>query len=214
MTVAQAARAVDLPRATVRRALLTLVHLGYLRQQGNEFELTPRVLGLATAYLDAAPGSAVLQPACERLCGELGVVCSVAVLDGDTAVMIARSAPNQLLAAGVGVGHRLPVFYTSLGRVLLAALDDAELTRRLAAIPREKRRLRAAVLAARDDGYAYADGETTPGFRSVAVPLTRWDGQVIAAMNVGGTNIGEVELRGRLLQALRQTAKEVSGQLV
>jgi len=66
MTLAETARAVDLPRATVRRSLSTLLHLGYMTLDGREYELAPRVLGLATAYLDAGPGR-VLQPACERL---------------------------------------------------------------------------------------------------------------------------------------------------
>lgn len=139
----------------------------------------------------------------------------MAVLDADTVVMIARAAPNQLLAAGVGVGHRLPALRTSLGRVLLAGLDDAALEDRLAAAaPSDKRRLRAAVRVARDDGYAFADGEVTPGFRSVAVPLHRWDGRVIAAINIGGNGIDPDTLREAPLDALRQTAAEVSQQLI
>lgn len=181
MTLAETARTVDLPRATVRRSLSTLVHLGYMTLDGREYQLASRVLGLATTYLDAGP-SRVLQAACERLCADVGHVCSVAVLDGDAAVMIARAAPNQLLATGVGVGHRLPALRTSLGRVLLAGLDDTALEERLAtAAPSDRRRLRSAVHAARNDGHAYADSEVTPGFRSIAVPLHRWDGRMIAA---------------------------------
>ncbi len=50
---------------------------------------------------------------------------------------------------------------------------------------RDRAALRAAILAARRDGYAYADQEVEFGFRSVAVPLVRYDGTVVAAMNVG-----------------------------
>lgn len=156
MTLAETARAVDLPRATVRRSLSTLVHLGYMTLDGREYQLGSRVLGLATTYLDAGP-SRVLQAACERLCADVGHVCSVAVLDGDAAVMIARAAPNQLLAAGVGVGHRLPALRTSLGRALLAGLDDTAREERLAtAAPSDRRRLRAAVHAVRNDRHAPA----------------------------------------------------------
>lgn len=214
MTLAETARAVDLPRATVRRSLSTLVHLGYMTLDGREYQLASRVLGLATTYLDAGP-SGVLQAACERLCADVGHVCSVAVLDGDAAVMIARAAPNQLLAAGVGVGHRLPALRTSLGRVLLAGLDDTALEERLAtAAPSHRRRLRAAVHAARNDGHAYADSEVTPGFRSIAVPLHRWDGRMIAAINLGGGGVDPDTLRGPLLGALRHTAAELSAQLI
>jgi len=61
MTLADAARAVGLPRATVRRTLTTLVYLGYMKQDGRTYELTPRILELAAAYLSSNVGSAVLQ---------------------------------------------------------------------------------------------------------------------------------------------------------
>ena len=49
MTLSDVARAVDLPRATVRRSLATLVSLGYLEADGRLFRLTPRILKLAIA---------------------------------------------------------------------------------------------------------------------------------------------------------------------
>ena len=57
MTLSDVARAVDLPRATVRRALATLVALGYLEADGRLFRLTPRILKLAIAYLSSDPGA-------------------------------------------------------------------------------------------------------------------------------------------------------------
>lgn len=53
MTLSDVARAVDLPRATVRRALATLVGLGYIEVEGRLFRLTPRILKLAAAYLSS-----------------------------------------------------------------------------------------------------------------------------------------------------------------
>src|SRR6266852_7188246 len=67
MTLSDVARAIDLPRATVRRALATLVELGYVETEGRLFRLAPRILKLATAYLLSNPVSSILQPACERL---------------------------------------------------------------------------------------------------------------------------------------------------
>lgn len=224
MTLAEAARVVGLPRATVRRTLSTLVHLGYMSLEGRSYELTARVLGLAGSYLKAGP-NLILQATCERLCAELGEVTSVAVLDGDAAVMIARAAPDQLLAAGVGVGHRLPAPHTSLGRVLLSALDDHALDAVLADMEivahtsrttTDKRRIRTAIRRVRSEGFAYVDGESTAGFRSVAVPLRRWDGRAIAAMNIGASSdrLSADALLGAPLEALRTTAQQLSSQLI
>lgn len=222
LTLAEAARTVGLPRATVRRTLSTLVHLGYMSREGRSYELTPRVLGLAVSYLKAGP-NALLQATCERLSAELGEIASVAVLDGDVAVMIARAAPNQLLGAGVGVGHRLPAPHTSLGRILLAALDDdalddvltnTQIVARTSRTITDKRQIAAAIRKARSDGYAHVDGEATAGFRSVAVPLRRWDGRAIAAMNVGTNSDSADTLLGPSLAALRATARQLSAQLI
>ena len=83
MTLADAAKIVDLPRASVRRTLMTLVQLGYAETDGRMFRLTPRILMLANAYLSSNAVSDIIQPALERLSAEVKEACSCAVLDGD-----------------------------------------------------------------------------------------------------------------------------------
>jgi IclR family pca regulon transcriptional regulator len=194
MTLSDVARAVDLPRATVRRSLATLVALGYLEADGRLFRLTPRILKLAIAYLSSDPVPAILQPVCERLCRQVGASCSVAVRDGEEAVMIARAVPARPASVGLGVGYRLPVFCSALGRVLASAMPDAELdaflvelkpvrfTRQTVVSKPEIRRL---ILDVRKKGYALADQEAEIGIRSIAVPVVRFDGRAVAALNIG-----------------------------
>lgn len=221
MTLAEVARVVDLPRATVRRSLRTLLALGYVHLDGRVFELTPRVLTLATAYLTSNSISTVLQPACERLCEEVGLSTSVAVLDGAEAVMIARSVPNKLMVLEAGIGYRVPALHSALGRVLLSALDDEQLDQFLrdhvphAVTPfsvTDVTVLQALLCDAREGGFAYVDREAEHGFHSVAVPLHRWDGRVVAAFNVGAhiDHVGQEAMKGRVLAALRGAAEGVS----
>jgi len=194
MTLSDVARAIDLPRATVRRALATLVVLGYLEADGRLFRLTPRILKLAIAYLSSDPVPSILQPVCERLCHQVGASCSVAVRDGDEAVMIARAVPVRPVTVGLGVGYRLPLFCSALGRVLASAMADSDLdtflaqlkpvrfTRQTVVAKPEIRRL---IIDVRKKGYALADQEAELGIRSIAVPLVRFDGRLIAALNIG-----------------------------
>src|SRR3978361_335821 len=51
MTLSDVARAVDLPKATARRALYPLERLGYVTLEDRLYRLSPRILELATAYL-------------------------------------------------------------------------------------------------------------------------------------------------------------------
>src|SRR3984893_10552630 len=126
MTLSDVARKVDLPRATVRRSLLTLAHLGYVKEEGQLFSLTPRVLQLAATYLGASHAAAILQPCCENLAAEYGETFSVAALDGESAVMIAYATPRRMYMDAPGIGLRLPAYCSAVGRVLLAALPKDE----------------------------------------------------------------------------------------
>src|SRR5271169_3518468 len=83
LTLSNIAKLVDLPRASVRRTLHTLVQLGYAEVDDRLFRLTPRVLTLARAYLQSNAVSDILQPALERLSKEINESCSAAVLDGE-----------------------------------------------------------------------------------------------------------------------------------
>jgi IclR family pca regulon transcriptional regulator len=225
MSLSDIARIVGLPRATVRRALHTLNCLGYLETDGRLFRLTPRILTLAAAYLTSNAVSVVLQPMCERLCREVGESCTAGVLDGAEIVMVARAVPSQLLAVGAGIGYRIPAFCSALGRVLLGALDDEALDDYLdrlepAAVTEhtvtDKRRLRELILRAREQGFALGDQEVELGFRSVAVPVKRFDGTTIVAMNIGARveQASTETLMGVYLPRLIAAAKDLTGELI
>ena len=194
LALSDIARLVELPRASARRTLHTLVHLGFAETDGRQFRLTPRILTLAGAYLASNSISDILQPAVERLAAEVGEACSAAVLDGEDVIMIAHAAPNRVLNLAAQIGFRLPAFASSLGRVLLAALDERELDSLLPHFELQKLtamtivdrvQLRLTIRKARDDGYSLVDQEVELGFRSISVPLRRLDGRVIASLNVG-----------------------------
>lgn len=224
-TLSEVATVVGLPRATARRALLTLVALGYVALDGRRFHLTPRVLRLATAYLTSNAVSTLLQPACDRIAAAVGESCTAAVLEGDEVVMIARALPAQLVPAGVGIGYRLPSYCSALGRVLLAALPDDAVADRLARMTlaaitpytlTDPAAICAAVAAARDQGYCFVDQEAEHGFRSVAVPLRKFDGTVVAALNIGARaeRADAPAMTGRCLSVLMTEAATLTGYLI
>ncbi|AOR81347.1 IclR family transcriptional regulator domain-containing protein [Novosphingobium resinovorum] len=194
MTLSDIAKIVDLPRATVRRALFTLGHLGYVENEGRLFRLSPGILRLASAYLQSNSLSAVLQPACERICKLAQETCSAAVLDDQDVVIVARASPRRATAMGIGMGYRIPAASGALGRTLLAALPDDQLSEfieRLKPVrytPQtiiDKRGIRRSILEARKHGYAYSDQEVEVGYRSIAVPLLAYDGRTAAALHIG-----------------------------
>ena len=130
-------RAAELPRATARRMLFTLQRGGFVVGDGKLFSLTPHVLTLAASYLRSSQLVAVLQPVLDRVATAAQEISSLAVLDGDGVVFIARSSPARMFSAGLEIGYRLPAFCTSVGRAMLGQFDDAALGARLKTMKRE-----------------------------------------------------------------------------
>lgn len=193
LTLADVARATGLARATARRALITLEHLGYVTAQGRAHHLTPRVLALGYPPLSLATLPQIAQPHLAALTGQVRDSASLAVLVGDDVQYTGRVATRRIMNVNITVGTRFPAHATSMGRVLLAALPPAEAGSRLARTqphaltpytvtgPDE---LSATLDRVRDDGYALVDEELEVGLRSVAVPVHDRRGTVVAAVNV------------------------------
>ncbi|MCU1416945.1 MAG: IclR family transcriptional regulator [Schumannella sp.] len=221
-TLSEVAASTGLSRATARRFLLTLVELGYLRTDGKQFSLTPRVLELGYSYLSALTLPELAQPHLEQLSAAVHESTSASVLDGTDIVYVARVPVRRIMAVTIGIGTRFAASATSMGRVMLAGLDAAELPRHLAtelpvftertlasreALAEELDRVRA-------QGWALVDGELEPGLRSLATPIRDRSGTVIAAINVAGRAEGEpAAFVERLLPALRTATAAIESDL-
>jgi IclR family pca regulon transcriptional regulator len=201
LNITQIAQRAGLTRAAARRHVLTLQALGYLEGEPDlrtpSFWLTHRVLRLAGNYLSSARLPRVTQPVLNRLAAQTSLALSVAVLDGQDVVIVARSGEHRVsgsaLPYGVHLGARLAAFATSTGRVLLSDLSAADLKAWLnrCDTPRltphtitDPRRLKALISAAGTQGFSEASEEHELGVCALAVPL--YDGQrrVVAALNI------------------------------
>ncbi|WP_315722388.1 MULTISPECIES: IclR family transcriptional regulator C-terminal domain-containing protein [unclassified Bradyrhizobium] len=225
MTLSKAAELTGLARATVRRILLTLKASGFVHGDDRLFSLTPRVLLLASSYLASNQINSVMQPLMDMAASEAHEVCSLAVLDGDQVVFIARATPARMFSTGLEIGYRLPAFCTSVGRVLLSRIPDDQLRHTIermtltALTPQtstDREALIAAISAVRSDGYSLVDGEAESGFRSISVPIRRYDGGIVAAANIGGhvDRISVDEMKERFLPLLNRLSATVQPLLV
>ena len=193
MSLAAVAAATGLARPTVRRILLTLTQLGYVRPADGGYQLTARVLDLGMSYVLSQNLWEVARPHMESLVSRTHESSSIAQLDGSDIVYVARVAVPKIIALAVTIGTRFPAMQTSLGKVLLAALPPGQAERVLAEPSRSGitarwqpgRAERAATLReVAGRGWALTDEQLAPGIRSVAAPLRDAGGRVIAAMNV------------------------------
>jgi IclR family pca regulon transcriptional regulator len=225
MTLSDLAKAADLPRATARRILFTLERAGYVASDGKLFTLTPRVLALAGSYLSSNQVVTILQPVLDRLSSAAKEISSLAILDGQEVIFVARSSPARVFSSGIDLGYRLPAFCSSVGRVMLgkfandeleAMIDAASLTPMTPYTVTDKVLLLATIITDREKGYSLVDREAEPGFRSIAVPIRRYDGTIAAAINMGAhvDRVSTGEMIDRFLPLLKEAADSVKSQLL
>jgi IclR family pca regulon transcriptional regulator len=224
LTIADVSRATGLTRAVVRRCLYTLRELGYAATDGRLFFLQPRILNLGYAYLSTAPVPIAAQPVLEEMSETLGEASSVAVLDDGAVVYVGRAATKRIMSVNLGVGSRLPAYCTALGRVLLASLNEEQVSSELSKVDfiqhtkytvTSRKRLEEILAGVRTDGFALNDQELEIGLRSIAVPVKNVVGTVVAAMNVStqASRVSRRELLEQCLPVLRAAADKLSSQL-
>ena len=223
LSVAQISARTGISRAAVRRCLYTLARLGYVvSDDDRNFMLRAKVLALGHAYLSSVPLATSAQPVLDHVSAAVDESCSLATLDGDEIVYVARSSSSRrIMSIDLSVGSRLPAFCTSMGRVLLASLPASELgdyLKRLRTTPftertiTAKNKLQEVIVQARNAGYAIVDQELEIGLRSIAVPVADARGHAAAAINISvqaqRVPIGDMEKQ--LLPALRDASSELA----
>ncbi len=225
MTLSQAAAAAHLSRATARRVLLTLSELGYVTRSGRDFMLAPRILELGFAYLSTQSWIDRAEPLMKEVSHTLKESCSAAILQDTEIVYVARMpAPHRILSTAIAVGSRLPAFYTSLGRVQLGYLAEADLAERMsrAGLVRHTPRtivdpvaLTERIRSDHAQGYSIVDEELEQGLRSLAVPIVTRSGANVGAINMSAhaSRLSPADLRERFLPRLGAIAAEISRSL-
>lgn len=219
-SISDVAKASSLDRATARRCLLTLAHLGYADYDGKFFTLKPRVLRLGTACLATMPLPQLVQPLLDRSSNRLGESLSVSILDGSEIVYIARAAQKKVMSIALMPGSRLPAYCTSMGRVLLAALPENDIADLLNVTARPKRTphtltdqdaILEELAKVRGAGFALIDQEVELGLRSIAAPLVNIRGAVVASVNVGvaATQVAVKDLVPLYLETLLDVQAEL-----
>jgi len=221
MSIVRASELTGLSRASVRRCLHTLRCLGLAEQHGQTFVLLPGVLRLGYAYLSSNALASAAQPLLERMATRIGESCSLGVRDGDEVCYIARAEASRIMSIALRIGSRLPLYCTSMGRVLLAYMPEQEqlaYLERTALKPKtrltivERERLLELLKTVREQGYALVDQELEVGLRSLAVPVLARDGRVGGALNVGtqSLRVSAETLLTEYLPSLQQMAADLS----
>jgi len=224
MSLSDVALAAGLSPAVARRCLNTLIELGYVAKHGRLFNLRPKVLEFADAFLSSTNIEQAVTPFLQNLRDETGDSASMAVRAGEEVMYIAHVSTLRPIRLGAHAGTRFALHATSLGKVLLAFMPPEALGEyldrsvRIAFTPNtvtDAAPLRKELAQVRKFGFARANDELDYGICSLAVPIFDRSRNVIAAINCSTATgrAGETDFEGSRLPRLREAAGQIERSL-
>lgn len=223
MKLTDMAAETGVPLPTAFRIAATLVAEGFLEQlPDGSYRPAPKVLTLGFAALRGLDLVQLAEGPLRRLADATGLTVNLGTLSDDKVLYLVRLRNGDLVTANIQVGSRLPAVYTSMGKLLLAELDDADLAARLteqsfvgragpnAATSLDE--LRPMLAGIRAQGWAVQDEELAYGLRSVAAPVRDASGRTVAAVNVAvpALEYPAARMVGELRPRLQDTCDEIT----
>jgi IclR family transcriptional regulator, pca regulon regulatory protein len=212
-----------LSKATAYRVLSTLEATGYLKREAQTKRYSPslKVLTLGFTAINNLDLRQIARPYLEQFAQKLELTTSLSVLDGLWVVYADRIRNRAIVGVLLGLGDRIPAHCSSMGKVMLAQLPEDELDARLAEsdfAPCTARSIlsaktfKAELKIVKHRGYAFNDGELASGLRAIAAPIFNSQKEVVAAVNVSGSQdeISEGRLNQELPAQIMATAQAIS----
>lgn len=221
LTLTELSHATGFKKATLTRFCHTLSELGYIEKTAaKRYQLTPKILGLGYGVICGYDLCQVAKPYLRELSRILDETVNMAVLEDTEILYVARYKTEQILATELHLGSKLPVYCTSMGKVILAHLPEDEcssILQRVRWVPlthnthQSTETLLSELAMVRRQGFAINDEELSVGLRSAAAPIFR-QGRPVAAANVAvpTTRYTRKALVSKLVPPLLNTAQQVS----
>lgn len=224
---AEIAARVGLSKATVSRLTFTLTELGYLNydEEVGRYSLGPAVLTLGYDVMAQMEIRDIARPYMQSLAEYANASVYLGTVDGNEMIYIEACRTKASMAIRLGVGSRIPLICTGMGRAFLAALPEREREAQISAVsgnygdnwPAVEAKARAQIAFAKENGFALSDGDWIVEANSAGAVVRRADGYPVYGINVGGlrsivTNERlERDLAPRLLDVAREIERVARG---
>lgn len=194
--VTEVSRELDIHKSTAYRLLTTLRDRGLVEQDvaTEKYRLGFGLVLLARTVSADLDILRCARPVCERLSERTGETATIAVLEGDDAVVIHQSVSRASALSVDWTGRHTPLHATAAGKVFLAYMPEEQLLRVLRE-PLERFTKNTIIDPAgltehadgvRVAGYGYTVEELETGLSAVGAPIRRADGTIVGAVSVSG----------------------------
>ncbi len=217
--------ALDIPKSSLSYLLQDLLAREYIHCDSAAKVYYPglKLIQVSAACINNTDITKEISLVTKKLSDELGETTHAGILEGRFVVYIAKCHGEKELSAVRTIGFKIPAHATGIGKVLLAALPEAEVKRLLDGIELEQytqntitseELLLNELKKVANQGFAVDDQEIIPGGICIAAPIYDKEHKTIAALSVTIPVIRIAsDSMGTLIGKVQAAAKTASGRL-
>jgi DNA-binding IclR family transcriptional regulator len=183
------------PKATVSRLTYTLTKLGYLTyvERLGKYQLAPAALALGYSALANMRIRQVARSYMQKFADYADAAVALGTRDRLDMIYIEHCRSKHGVMLRLGLGSRIPMATTAMGRALIAGLPEAERDWLLGYMKRQegtrwpqvRAGIERAVIDVAARGFTLSIGEWERDINAVGVPVMAPDGSGIFAFNCG-----------------------------
>lgn len=222
LTVTELAAACELPLTTAHRMTQQLEERGMVKRALGSKKLIvgTRLARLGSAASEAAARTDRTHHLLMELAREVGESCQLGIRSGDEVMYVDTAQITPAIGLHFEQGRRSPLYCTSIGKLYLAEMDEAELewwldtTRRVAHTPNtvtDKAQFLEMARTIRQRQWAANNEELLLGVAGCAVPIRLSTGQLLACVGLYvPTARMPFERLTEYVPALNETARKIA----
>lgn len=215
------ARRMGLPKSSAYRLLTTLVELGVVERADNEdYRLTPRLFEYGIKALNGLDLVTTARPIMHTLRDITGETVHLAVRSGQNAVYMQKVNSSHSLRMDSRIGYQAQLYNTSLGKSLIAWLDEEEMEKLAQSITylpimpntiTDAQALLAHLKEVRALGYSCDNEENEANVICFGAPIFDHYRQIMAAVSVSMPKLRFTPEKGAsIIGALKDAARKIS----
>jgi len=196
LSVAEAAKHLDLNRSTCHRFLVTLRELGYVVQNTlSHYRLSFRIFELGNKVADRLEVRQIAHPYMKELFNLFNETVNLGYWDNNEIIHLEKINSSEILRIDPGIGSKVPAYCTGLGKAILPFLPDEDLNTFLKSVPlkamtpntiTKKEKLVQELEKIREQGFATDREELCIGLRCVASPVFNYTNYPSYSVSVAG----------------------------
>lgn len=208
-------------RSNVRRLVFTLMDNGYIEkdQNTNKYKLGLKVVELSSLRLNQVELKTEAVPFLRELSFKTNQVCHMGIYSEGEVIYIEKIQPVNSISMFSSIGKRLPVYSSSMGKVLLSQYEDDEIVNILKKAHVSKltgntitdtEEILKEVQKTKLQGYAVDNQENEENIFCIGAPIYDYRNKIVAAISTSGNDKEYLQDGSKMIETVKNTAYEIS----